>query len=342
MRNTIFALIIAALAATHNVAFAASEQVVNVYSARQENLIKPLLDKFTQSTGIKVNLVTGKADNLLARLQLEGERSPADLLITTDAGRLHRAKAANLLNCDAMPALEKQVPARYRDRDGCWYGLSLRARTIMVVKDKVAPSEAPVTYESLAEPRWRGKICVRSSGNIYNQSLVASMLANRGARATLQWLEGLRANFARPPSGGDRDQILAAAGGLCDIVIANTYYLAMMLVSDDQQQAQAAAKMLVTWPNQAGRGTHVNVSGAGVVRSAPHAANAYRLLAYLAGDAAQAWYADANHEYPIRADVATPALLRAWGDFSADALNLSRLGELNVEAVKLMDQAGWR
>lgn len=342
MRNILLIFAAAIPLLLPNVNFADSEQVVNVYSARQENLIKPLLDKFTERTGIRVRLVTGKADELLARLNLEKEYSPADLLITTDAGRLHRAKQANLLNCTVAPSLNKQVPANYRDPDGCWYALSLRARTIMAVKNRVPTEQIPSSYESLGDSRWRGKICVRSSGNIYNQSLVASVLASRGQDETLKWLKDFRANFARPPSGGDRDQILAAAGGLCDVVIANTYYLAMMLAGDDEQQLQAARQMLVTWPNQKDRGTHVNVSGAGVIRTAPHPDNAYKLLEYLASDEAVEWYAETNLEYPIRANVPVPDILRSWGDFKADTINLSKLGELNADAVKLMDQAAWQ
>ena len=319
--------------------FAAAD-TVNVYSARQENLIKPLLDRFTQASGIKVNLVTGKADALLARLELEGKNSLADLLITTDTGRLHRAKSSQLLQCTRLPELEKMVPADYRDPDGCWYALSLRARTIMVVKDKVESTAIP-TYESLSDPRWRGNICIRSSGNVYNQSLVASMLAHGDEQTTLAWLRGLSANFARPPSGGDRDQILAAGGGLCDVAVVNTYYLAMMLAGDDERQLQAAKKMTVTWPNQAGRGTHVNASGGAIISTAPHPENARRLLAYLVSDESQTWYAKVNHEYPIRKNIPVPAILKTWGTFKADTLNLGKLGELNTAAVKLMDQAGW-
>ena len=319
----------------------ADTDFVNVYSARKENLIKPLLDKFTENTGIKVNLVTAQADALLTRLESEKEHSPADLLITTDAGRLYRAQNSNLLDCTQIPEMDTLVPVNYRHKQGCWYALSLRSRTIMLVKDKLNPSMVP-TYESLSDPRWKGKICVRSSNNIYNQSLVASMLAHSSKAKTVTWLKGLVNNFARSPAGGDRDQILAAAAGLCDIVIANTYYLAMMLDSNNEQQSQAAQKMLVTWPNQNNRGAHVNVSGAGVIKTAPNKQNAKRLLQYLASDEAQDWYARVNHEYPIRKNVPVPALLKAWGHFKTDKLNLSQLGKLNTDAVKLMDQAGWQ
>lgn len=320
-------------------ALAASE--VNVYSARKEELIKPLFDRFTAQTGIKVNLVTGSADALLKRLQSEGRNSPADLLITVDAGRLYRAKAAGVTQPFDSPVLSAAIPDTFRDPDSHWVGLSLRSRPIMYVKGKVDPSELS-TYQDLATPKWKGRICVRSSDNIYNQSLVASMIAADGAVATEAWASGLVKNFARPPRGGDRDQILAAAAGICDLVIANTYYLAGMLNSADQSQRSAAQKLAVFWPNQAGRGAHVNVSGVVLAKSAPNRDNAIRLIEFLAGTDAQKWYAEVNGEYPVRDNVPVSATLAAWGKFNMDSLNLSKLGELNAEAVKLMDRAGWK
>ncbi|MCU7842822.1 MAG: Fe(3+) ABC transporter substrate-binding protein [Candidatus Thiodiazotropha sp. (ex Monitilora ramsayi)] len=314
---------------------------VNLYSARKEKLIKPLLDRFTQKTGITVNLVTGKADALLQRLQSEGRNSPADLLITTDAGRLHRAKLAGVTQAVDSSVMNDAVPASFRDPQGHWYGLSLRARPILYVKDKVDPSRLS-SYEALADPAWKGNICIRSSNNIYNQSLVASMIAANGVDATQKWAEGLVKNFARPPKGGDRDQIKAAAAGLCDVAIANTYYLAGMLTSKDAAQRQAAEKMVVFWPNQAGRGAHFNISGAAVTVAAKNRENAIQLLEFLVSESSQAWYAEANGEYPVRQDVAPGALLRSWGEFKMDTLNLGQLGELNPEAVRLMDRAGWK
>ncbi len=314
---------------------------VNLYSARKENLIKPLLDRFTEETGITVNLVTGKADALLQRLQSEGVNSPADMLITTDAGRLHRAKEAGVTQAVESSELSQRVPASFRDPDGHWFGLSLRARPILYVKGKVDPAGLS-SYEALAEPEWKGRICIRSSDNIYNQSLVASLIAADGEEATEAWAKGLVANFARPPKGGDRDQIKAAAAGLCDIAIANTYYLAGMLTSQDAAQREAAEQVAVFWPNQKGRGAHVNVSGASVTRAAKNRDNAIRLLEFLVSEEAQSWYAETNGEYPVRPDVPPSELLSSWGDFKMDTLNLSRLGELNPEAVRLMDRAGWK
>lgn len=314
---------------------------VNVYSARKEALIKPLLDRFSDQTGIKVNLVTGKADALLKRLTSEGTNSPADLLITTDAGRLHRAKSAGVLQPVSSEILHSAVPASYRDPEGYWHGLSVRARVITYVKDKVDPEQLS-RYEDLADPRWKGRICIRSSGNIYNQSLVASLLEANGEETTQDWANGLVANMARKPKGGDRDQVKAAAVGVCDLAVVNTYYLGAMINSDDEKQREAATRMGVLWPNQEGRGAHVNVSGAGVTQSAKHREEAIRLLEFLVSEESQAWYASVNHEYPVRAGVEWSDTLKQWGEFKADDLNLSRLGINNPEAVRLMDRAGWK
>lgn len=320
-------------------AFAAEQ--VNLYSARKEALIKPLLDKFTRATGVEVNLVTGKADALLKRLQSEGRNSPADLFITVDAGRLYRATAAGVLQPIKSALLSKVVPAAYRDPEGYWYGLSLRARPIMYVKGKVNPEQLS-TYEALADPRWKGRVCIRSSSNIYNQSLLASMIIAKGKVKTEAWAKNFVANFARPPKGGDRDQIKAAAAGQCDLAIANTYYLGQMLTGRDQAQRQAASKLAIFWPNQKDRGAHVNVSGAGVTKAAKNKSNAIRLLEYLVGDTSQAWYAEINNEYPVRQGVTTSKTVVSWGEFRADSVNLAQLGKHNADAVKLMDRAGWK
>ncbi|GAB4346385.1 MAG: Fe(3+) ABC transporter substrate-binding protein [Gammaproteobacteria bacterium] len=340
MGTRLFTGMLATLVLFGGVAAQASE--VNLYSARKEALIKPLLDKFTAQTGIKVNLVTAKADALLKRLESEGRNSPADVLLTVDAGRLHRAKAANVLQPVKSRVLEEAIPAPYRDPEGYWYGLSLRARTIFYVNGKVDPAELP-DYESLADPKWRKRICIRSSNNIYNQSLVASLIAHLGEKKTEEWARGLVANMARPPKGGDRDQIKAAAAGQCDIAVANTYYVAAMLnAKKDPAQQAAARKMGIVWPNQSGRGTHVNVSGAGVTAAAKNRDNAIKLIEFLASPEAQEWYAQTNHEYPVREGVPVSETLKSWGTFKPDTLNLSVLGENNAKALRLMDRAGWK
>ncbi len=314
---------------------------VNLYSARKEKLIKPLLDKFTQETGITVNLVTGKADTLLKRLQTEGKNSPADLFITTDAGRLHRAKMAKVLQAVDSEALAKAIPVAFRDKDNYWFGLSQRARPIFYVKDKVKPEELS-TYEALADDQWKHRICIRSSNNIYNQSLVASMIANIGEEKTEAWAKKFVSNFARPPKGGDRDQIKAAAAGQCDIAIANTYYVAKMLNGKDEKQQAIAEKMAVFWPNQSDRGAHVNVSGIGMTASASHKKSALKLMEFMITEASQGWYAQANYEYPVTKNVNWANTLTSWGEFKPDSLNLSQLGELNADSVRLMDRAGWK
>jgi len=319
--------------------FASTE--VNVYSARKEALIKPLLKRFTKETGITVNLVTGKADALLKRLESEGRNTPADILITTDAGRLNRALKANVLQAVQSKTLNSVIPANYREPDGYWYGLSVRARPIFYVKDKVNESELS-TYEALTDKKFKGRICIRSSNNIYNQSLVASMIAANGEPATEKWAAGLVKNMARPPRGGDRDQVRAAASGQCDIAIANTYYFGAMLAGKKAKDKAAASKMALFWPNQSTRGTHVNISGAGITKHASNRDNAVRLLEFLANKASQKWYAETNYEYPVRTDVEASDLLRSWGTFKSDAINLSILGKNNPKAVKLMDRAGWK
>jgi iron(III) transport system substrate-binding protein len=339
MKRMIPLLTAAALVLTPFLANASGE--VNLYSARKEQLIKPLLDRFTEETGIQVNLVTGKADALLKRLETEGRNTPADLLITTDAGRLHRAKEAGVLQTVTSTTLDEAIPVNLRDPEGYWFGLSQRARPIFYVKGKVDPSELS-TYEDLASEKWKGRICIRSSDNIYNQSLVASMIANDGEQQAESWAKGFVANFARPPKGGDRDQIKAAAAGQCDIAIANTYYAGAMLSGKDEEQKAAAEKMGLFWPNQQGRGTHVNVSGIGMTTAAKNSENAIKLMEYLVGEDAQKWYAEVNHEYPVRAGVPWSDILKSWGEFKSDTLNLSRLGELNGDAVRLMDRAGWK
>ncbi len=332
-----FALLLTALSLQP--ALAAGE--VNLYSARKEKLIKPLLDQFTDKTGIKVNLVTGKSDALLHRLKSEGRNTPADLFISVDAGRLYRAREAGVLQPVNAAELNAAVPAHLRDKDGYWFGLSLRARPIFYAKDRVNP-QALSTYEALAGDDWKGRVCIRSSNNIYNQSLVASMLAHGDEADVAAWAERFVGNFAQPPKGGDRDQIKAAAAGICDVAVANSYYFGKMIHGKDEAQQQAAAKMAIFWPNQEGRGAHVNVSGIGLTAAASNREEALKLMVFLVSPEAQAWYAEVNYEYPVREGVEVSETLNAWGTFKADTLNLTELGVRNRDAVKLMDRAGWR
>ena len=319
-------------------AFAAE---VNVYSARKEALIKPLLERFSEQTGVAVNLVTGKADTLLKRLEAEGRNSPADVLITIDAARLTRGKRLGLFQPVDSVTLAAAIPARYRDEDQQWFGLSLRSRVLIYAPERVDAAELD-GYLDLAAEKWRGRVCVRSSSNVYNQSLVAALIANYGQEQTERWARALVKNLARPPKGGDRDQIKAVAAGVCDVAIANNYYLAGMLASNREEQVQVAEKVRLFWPDQDARGAHMNVSGAAVLKAARHKPEALRLLEFLVSDESQRWYAEQNHEYPVRPGIDSGATLQGWGSFKADDLNLNRLGEHNAAAVKLMDRAGWK
>lgn len=336
MKKQLLGLVIASLTTP-----ALADGEVNVYSARKEQLIKPLFDKFTAQTGIAVNLVTGKDDALLERLRLEGDNTPADLLMTADAGRLYRAVEMGLTQPVESEVLTKAIPANLRDANNQWFGLTSRARPIFYVKGKVKPEELS-TYEDLTDPKWKSRICIRSSDNIYNQSMLGSMMAVNGVEKAQAWADGLVKNFARPPEGGDRDQIKAAAAGQCDIAISNTYYYGQMLAGENAEDKAAAEKVAIFWPNQADRGTHINISGATVTKTAKNKDNAVKLMEFLVNDESQQWYAEANHEYPVKAGVTAGDMLQGWGEFKADSLNLSELGKHNAEAVKIMDKAGWK
>jgi iron(III) transport system substrate-binding protein len=337
MRKLLFALPLVLAA----VAVPAMAEEVNLYSYRQEGLIKPLLDAFTQKTGIKVNLVTGGEDALVERLKAEGAASPADLLMTVDAGRLVRAKELGLFQPVRSPAIEEVVPAQLRDPDGHWTALSMRARPIMYSVDRVKPADLS-TYEDLASAKWKGKICVRSSSHIYNQSMLAVMIETLGPAKAEAWAKGIADNLARKPQGGDRDQIKAVAAGECDVALANTYYLAGMLASKDAADLEAARKVKVFWPNQGDRGAHVNVSGIGVTKSAKNVANAVKLIEFLLTDEAQKIYAEVVGEFPIKASVARSAQVASFGNFKAEAVPLAVLAKNNAEAVRITDRAGWR
>jgi iron(III) transport system substrate-binding protein len=339
-RLTVTAITVSLVLSAGASAYAMDDEV-NIYSARKEALILPLLERFKAQTGIDFNLVTGKADGLLKRLEIEGHSSPADVFITVDAGRLQRAKNADVLQPIQNKILEQRIPQNLRDRENYWFGLSQRARVIFYAKGRVKPSELS-TYEALAGSKWKKKLCVRSSGNIYNQSLVASMIEARGIEATEQWAKGLVANFARKPGGGDISQLKAAAAGLCDITIANTYYFGRLINSKREKDRLIADKLAVFWPNQKDRGAHFNVSGIGVTKYAKNKQAAERLMEFMVSDESQAWYAEVNNEYPVVNGAAISDTLKSFGDYKSDSLNLTVLGENNRAAVQLMDRAGWR
>ena len=313
---------------------------LNVYSHRHYDSDAILFKQFTNETGIKVNVVKASADQLIQRLISEGKNSPADVLLTVDAGRLHRAKAAGVLQPVTSKALAKNVPASMRDPEGHWYGMTVRSRVIVYSKNRVKPSELS-TYEALAKPEWKGRVVARSSSNIYNQSLLASIIAANGSDKALEWAKAVRKNMARSPRGSDRDQARAVAAGLADVAIMNTYYLGILANSSVADDREVAAKVGVFFPNQDGRGSHINVSGGGVTASAKNKKEAIRFLEFLTSAKSQETFGNVNHEYPVIIRNNKSDLLKGWGSFKADGVNLSILGAKNAEAVKLFDRAGW-
>lgn len=339
LRNVLLSITSLTLISSTGLAFAEGE--VNVYSARKEALIKPLLERFEQSTGITVNLITGKADALLKRLQVEGSASPADVFITVDAGRLQRAKEAGVLQAIQSDVLNKNIPQNLRDQSNQWFGLSQRARTIFYAKDRVDPSQLS-SYEDLGNPKWKGKLCLRSSNNIYNQSLVASMIDNIGKEETETWAKNMIANIAKPPSGGDTDQLKAVAAGVCDITLANTYYFGRLMKSDKASDKKLVEQVTLFWPNQSDRGVHMNVSGAGVTKASRHKENAIKLIEFMSSAESQAWYSAVNSEFPVLKNAEVDQALKSFGSFKADPIPLNRLGENNRAAVELMDRANWK
>lgn len=338
-RSILFAAAFGLLAAFPGTGSAAD--VVHVYSGRHYDSDQALFDGFKAATGIEVRLLEASADSLIERMRQEGTNSPADVLITVDAGRLWRAREAGLLQPVRSSVLEAAIPAHLRDPDGYWFGLARRARVLAYAVDRVKPEQL-TGYRDLAEPQWRGRILVRSSTNVYNQSLTGALMAAWGPEATESWARGLVANFARPPQGGDTDQIKAVAAGEGDVAIVNHYYYARLAASPKPEDQAIAAKVGVVFPDQAGAGTHVNISGAGVAANAPNRVGAVRFLDYLVSPAAQAIFAEANYEYPAIAGVSPHPVIAAWGPFKEDTLNAAVYGRNNAEALRLMDRAGWR
>lgn len=320
----------------------AQEKVLNLYSSRHYQTDDALYANFTKQTGIKVNRIEANEDALLERLKNEGARSPADVLVTVDAGRLWRAEQLGLFQPVTSKSLMERIPGELRHPEGLWFAFSVRARPIFYLKGSVDPKQIR-DYEDLADPKWKGKVCIRSSSNMYNLSLMSSMIAGVGPVKAEEWAKGVVANFARSPKGGDTDQLKAVAAGECQVAIANTYYYVRLMKSAKPEERAVAEKVGVIFPNQSGRGTHVNISGAGVLKNAPHRDNAVKFLEYLASDEAQRYFADGNNEWPAVKSVAVknPAL-EAMGTFKADPLPIAVLGRNTPAAQKLVDRAGWR
>lgn len=319
----------------------AEEEVVNVYSARHYDIDDELYDSFTEQTGIEVNVIEGDSDELLERIQNEGENSPADVFITVDAGRLWRAEEAGIFQPAESSVLEEEIPTNLQHPDNLWFGLTKRARVLVYNTDNVDPAELS-TYEALAEPEWEDRVCVRSSSNIYNQSLVGSIIETDGEAAAEEWAKGLVNNFAREPEGGDTDQIKAVAAGQCDVAIVNHYYWARMAKSDSAEDQEIIENTAIFFPNQEGRGTHVNISGAGVVATAPHPENAVAFLEFLVSPEAQAVFAQGNNEYPVVTGVDIDPIVAELGEFKVDEVNVSAYGRNNPEVIKIVDRAGWK
>lgn len=310
---------------------------INLYSSRHYDSDDALYQAFTQQTGIQVNLIEGEADKLIERIQTEGQNSPADVLITVDAGNLWRAEQAGIFQPVSSPVLEQSIPATLRHPQGLWFGFSRRARVIVYNKATVDPSQLS-TYEALAEPEWQGRVCVRSSSNIYNQSLVASKIETLGVEETEKWAKSLVSNFAREPEGNDTAQVKAVAQGVCDVGIANHYYVARLIKSDKPEDQEVAQAVGVFFPKP----THVNISGGGVAVNAPNRESAIKFLEFLAGAEAQKSFAEAVNEYPAVSGVPTDAVVSQFGEFASDEVNVASYGKNNPEAVKLMDRVGWK
>jgi iron(III) transport system substrate-binding protein len=327
------ALIVAPMATTT----AALAAEVNIYSYRQDVLVRPLFDAFTKETGVKVNVVFARK-GLIKRLQAEGRNSPADLVFTVDIARLSDIVNAGLSQPVKTATLEKSVPAEYRDENGMWYGLTLRARMIYTSKERVGKGQI-TSYEQLADPKWRGKVCTRKGDHAYNIALLAAYIGHYGEAKATDWLRGVKANLARKPQGNDRAQVKAIMEGVCDIAVGNHYYMALMLKNDKQKPWAASANLV--FPTLAGKGTHMNVSGVMMTKYAPNKANALKLMEFLTSKKAQGIYANVNNEYPIDPNVKASPLLESWGKFPRDGIALDTIAKNRAAALKIVNTVGY-
>ena len=320
----------------------AQDKVVNLYSSRHYQTDEALYSGFTRLTGIKVNRIEGGEDALIERIRNEGARSPADVIITVDAGRLWRAEQLGLFQPVSSTLLQARIPESYRDPAGHWYGFSLRARLIAYNKAKVRPGEIQ-SYEELADAKWKGRLCMRSSTNVYNLSLMGALIEHLGGEKAEAWARGVRSNLAQDPKGGDTDQLKAVAAGQCDVTFSNQYYYARLARSGKPDERAVADSIGVVFPNQNTWGTHVNISGAGVARHAPNRDAAVKFLEYLASDEAQRYFADGNNEWPVVAGVKIEnAVLGEFGEFKRDRLNVAILGRNQPGSQKIYDRAAWK
>jgi iron(III) transport system substrate-binding protein len=320
----------------------AQDKVVNIYSSRHYQTDEALYTGFTKTTGIKINRIEAGEDALIERVRNEGARSPADVLITVDAGRLWRAEQLGLFQPVKSKILESRIPENLREPGGHWFGFSQRARVIAYNKDKVKPGEIE-NYEQLAEAKWKSRVCMRSSTSIYNLSLMGALIDHMGETNAEAWARAVRANLAQEPKGGDSDQLKAVAAGQCDVTVSNQYYYARLARSDKPDERQAAERIGIVMPNQKTWGTHVNISGAGVLKHAPNRAAAVKFLEYLASDEAQRYFADGNNEWPVVANVKVDnPVLNAIGEFKQDRLNVAVLGRNQPSSQKIYDRVAWK
>lgn len=317
------------------------EQVVNIYSARHYEVDDVLFQQFTEATGIKVNVVKGEAEELIERLKREGASTEADLFFTVDGGVLAYAKESGVLEPVTSPVIEQNVPAKYRDKDNHWIGVSTRARVIVYSKDRVDPSQLS-TYEDLADPKWKGKVLARSSSSLYNVSLLASFIALKGEEAAEEWAKGIVANFARDPQGGDRDQAKAIVAGIGDVAIMNTYYIGLLAHSKDPEEVKVAEQVGVFFPNQETDGTHINISGIGFVKHGKHKENAIKLIEFLTSKEAQETLTNSNFEFPVNPAAERAEYIKAWGEFKEQELDFDLLHVHNAKAIEIFNKAGWK
>jgi len=339
MKKTVISAAVMALL-TAAVSAQAQQKVLNLYSSRHYQTDEALYANFEKATGIKINRIEGPEDPLIERMKSEGAKSPADVLVTVDMGRLLKAQQLGLFQPVRSAVLEQKVPPELRAPDGTWFGFSVRARPIYYAKARVDAAQI-TDYESLADPKWKGKVCTRSGMHPYNLSLMSSMVAANGVEKAEAWARGVVANMARPPKGGDTDQIKAVAAGECDVALGNTYYFARMMRSDKPEDRTVVERVGVIFPNQGNRGAHINISGAGVAKYAPNRENAIKFLEYLTSPEAQNYFANGNNEYPVIGSADNPQL-KLMGAFKRDPLPMDMVGKNYAVAAQIFDRAGWK
>ena len=316
---------------------------VNLYSQRHYSVDELQYKNFTEKTGIKVNVVKANADELIERLKNEGENSPADLFVTVDTGKLYNARESGVLQKIPSEAINKNIREDILDADSYWAPITYRSRIIVYSNDRVNESELS-TYEDLANSKWKNRILVRSSSNAYNQALMSSLVANLGSETTEKWSSAVVSNFARDPKGSDRDQVKAIAAGQGDLAIVNSYYIGLLLASEKEEEINAGNSVSVFFPNQGegDRGSHINISALGLTKNSPNRKNAIKLIEYLTSEEAQKVYVNNSYEYPANSLVQPSDIVRGWGEFKIDKLNLNALGEYRPEAIKIFDKTGWK